>query len=632
MPPMKMRGDGRKAKDPKKTFLRLLGYMKPYLPRMILMVVCIILATVASVAGNGSLERLIEDFIKPMLKQENPDFGPLIGFLCLMGAIYLTGMLATFLSNYIMVPVGQGIQKTIRDSMFTHMQKLPIRYFDTHQVGDLMSRYTSDIDTLRQMITQSIPQCITSAVTIIVVFFAMLFTSPILTGIVIISVMGIFFITAKVAGHSAKFFIGQQRSLGAVNGYVEEMVGGQRVVKVFTHEETCKREFDQLNDTLRKNAFKAGAFGNMMGPVNNNLSYIQYSILAVVGALLVIGTQETMLTTGALVSFLLFSRTFNQPIGQVSNQINSIVMALAGAERIFEMLDEQVEEDNGYVTLVNAKADENGNITECDEHTGMWAWKHPHQADGSVTYTPLKGDITMYNVDFGYVPEKTVLHDVTLYANPGQKLAFVGATGAGKTTITNLINRFYDIADGKIRYDGININKIRKSDLRRSLGVVLQDTNLFTGTVMDNIRYGNLTATDEECIQAAKLANAHDFITRLPDGYDTMLTGNGASLSQGQRQLIALARAAVADPPVMILDEATSSIDTRTEALVQKGMDALMKGRTTFVIAHRLSTVMNSDCIMVLDHGRIIERGSHDELIAQKGTYYQLYTGAFELE
>ena len=631
MPPMRMRGDGRKAKDPKKTFFRLLSYLKPYTPRLIGMVVCILLSTVATVASNGSLESLIEDFIKPMLAQKTPDFGPLIGFLCRMACIYLAGMAATFLSNWLMVPVGQGIQKNIRDTLFTHMQTLPIRYFDTHPVGDIMSRYTSDIDTLRQMIAQAIPQCITSAITIVVVFFAMLFTSPILTLIVIVSVILIFFITAKVAGHSAKFFIGQQKSLGAVNGYVEELVGGQRVVKVFTHEDTCKKEFDELNDQLRANAFKAGAFTNMMGPVNNNLSYIQYSILAVVGSLLVISSGETLLTTGKLVSFLLFSRTFNQPIGQVSNQINSIIMALAGAERIFDLLDEQPEEDHGYVTLVNAKRDENGELTECDHRTGMWAWKHPH-GDGTLTYTAMRGDVRMKEVDFGYVPEKIVLHDISLYAEPGQKVAFVGATGAGKTTITNLINRFYDIADGKIRYDDININKIKKSDLRHSLGVVLQDVNLFTGTVMENIRYGRLDATDEECIAAAKLANAHSFIEMLPDGYQTVLEGDGSGLSQGQRQLISIARAAVADPPVMILDEATSSIDTRTEALVQKGMDGLMKGRTVFVIAHRLSTVQNSDVIMVLDHGHIIEKGTHDQLIAQKGNYYRLYTGAFELE
>ncbi len=631
MPPVKLRGDGRKAKNPKQTFLRLLGYMKPYKWRMIGMVVCIILSTLASVASNASLSTLIEDIIKPMLGEASPSFAPLISFLCMMAGLYLVGILASFLQQRLMIRVGQGIQKDIRDSLFAHMQKLPIRYFDTHPVGDLMSRYTNDIDTLRQMISQAIPQCIQSAITIIVVFFAMLFTSPILTAIVIVSIFGILFITKAVASRSARFFIGQQKSLGAVNGYVEEMIHGQRVVKVFCHEETANREFDGLNDELRSNAFKAGAFANMMGPVNNNLSYIQYSILAIVGGLLVIGSGGKLLNTGKLVSFLLFSRTFNQPIGQVSNQINSIVMALAGAERIFELMDEEPEEDTGYVTLVNAYIDGNGNITECAQHTGQWAWKHPHR-DGTLTYTELKGDITMYNVDFGYVPEKTVLHDVTLYANPGQKIAFVGATGAGKTTITNLINRFYDIDDGKVRYDGININKIKKPDLRRSLGVVLQDTNLFTGTVMDNIRYGKLDATDEECIRAAQLANAHDFITRLPEGYNTMLTGNGARLSQGQRQLIAIARAAVADPPVMILDEATSSIDTRTEKLVQDGMDALMHGRTVFVIAHRLSTVMNSDCIMVLDHGRIIERGTHQDLIAQKGTYYQLYTGVFELE
>jgi len=632
MPPVRMRGDGRKAKDPKKTFLRLLSYIKPYKANMIGVVVTIILSAAIQVLSNGSLRLLIDEYVTPMLSQQTPDYGPLIRFLFVMAGIYLVGLVSAFLHHWLMVPVGQGVQKTIRDQTFTHMQRLPIRYFDTNSTGDIMSRYTSDIDTLRQMISQAIPQCINSVITILVVFFAMLFTSPILTVVVILTLVGVLYITKTVAGKSARFFIGQQKALGAVNGYVEELVNGQRVVKVFCHEDTCQKEFNALNDELRINAFKAGAFANMMGPVNNNLSYFQYSILAIVGGLLVIASNGNLLTTGALVSFLLFSRTFNQPIGHISNQINAIVMALAGAERIFELMDQEPETDEGYVTLVNAKEDENGQLVECAERTGRWAWRHPHKAEGTVTYTEVKGDITMFNVDFAYVPEKTVLQDVTLYAHPGQKIAFVGATGAGKTTITNLINRFYDIADGKIRYDNININKIRKADLRRSLGIVLQDTNLFTGTVMENIRYGKLDATDEDCIQAAKIANAHDFITRLPNGYQTELTGNGASLSQGQRQLIAIARAAVADPPVMILDEATSSIDTRTEALVQKGMDALMRGRTTFVIAHRLSTVRNSDCIMVLDHGRIIERGTHDDLIAEKGTYYRLYTGAFELE
>ena len=631
MPPVHMRGDGRKAKNPKQTITRLLGYMKPYRKTLVIVVLCILLASFAQAASSKSLEYVIDDYIKPLLGQSSPDFAPLVRFLCVMAVIYLTGMVSAFAYNFLMVKVGQGTQKHIRDTMFRHMQRLPIRYFDTHPAGDVMSRYTGDIDTLRQMISQAIPQCISSIATLVTVFVMMLITSPILTGVVLITSFGILMVTKTVAGNSAKYFIGQQRSLGAVNGYVEEMVSGQRVVKVFCREETCKREFDEIAEKLRLNAFKAGSFTNMMGPVNNNLGYLQYTILAVIGGLLAIASGETLISLGGLVSFLALSRSFNMPIGQVSNQINAIVMALAGAERIFQLMDEEPEQDEGYVTLVNAKKDENGNLTECSERTGIWAWKHPH-GDGTLTYTELKGDITMYNVDFGYVPEKQVLYDVTLYAHPGQKLAFVGATGAGKTTITNLINRFYDIADGKVRYDGININKIRKSDLRRSLGIVLQDTNLFTGTVMENIRYGRLDATDEECIAAAKTANAHDFITRLPKGYDTELTGNGAQLSQGQRQLIAIARAAVADPPVMILDEATSSIDTRTEALVQKGMDALMKGRTTFVIAHRLSTVRNSDCIMVLDHGHIIERGTHADLIAEKGTYYQLYTGAFELE
>ena len=632
MPPVKMSGDGRMAKDPKKTISRLLSYLGQYKATLVVVVVCIILAAVAQSASSSSLGTLVDDYINPMLTQTDPDFGPLIRFLTMMACIYLMGMVSSFLYNFLMVRVGQGTQKKIRDDMFIHMQTLPIRYFDTHPAGDIMSRYTSDIDTLRQMLSQSIPQCISSAATLIVVFIALVITSPILTVVLALTVSAILFVTKVVAGRSARFFIGQQKTLGAVNGYVEEMINGQRVVKVFCREEACKREFDEINEQLRRNAFQAGAYSNVMGPVNNNLGYLQYAILAIVGGLLAIYSEGQLLTIGKLISFLTLSRTFNQPISQISNQINSIVMALAGAERIFELLDEEPEQDNGYVKLVNANIDENGVITESAERTGRWAWKHPHKAEGTVTYTELKGDITMFNVDFGYTPEKTVLHDVTLYAKPGQKIAFVGATGAGKTTITNLINRFYDIADGKIRYDNININKIRKTDLRRSLGMVLQDTNLFTGTVMDNIRYGKLDATDEECIYAAKLANAHDFITRLPQGYNTVLTGNGGRLSQGQRQLLSIARAAVADPPVMILDEATSSIDTRTEKLVQDGMDALMKGRTVFVIAHRLSTVRNSDCIMVLDHGRIIERGTHDDLIAQKGTYYQLYTGAFELE
>ena len=632
MPGPGMRGDGRMASNPKKTLLRLLSYMKSYIPLLLFVFLCIIATSVAQAQGNRALGPLVDDYILPMVSSGSTDFGALKAYLLKLACIFLFGALGSFLFNYLMVGVTQGVQKTIRDDLFAKMQRLPLRYFDSHPAGDIMSRYTSDIDTLRQMISQSIPQCVSSLVTLVVVLWNLIDTSLVLTVVMFFTVALIIYTTKVLAKKSAKFFIGQQKSLGAVNGYIEEMISGQKVVKIFNHEEVCKEQFDELNETLRANAYNAGKFSNMLGPINNNLGYIQYAILAVVGGIICIKSDGSMLTLGSLMAFMVLSRSFNMPISQISNQINAIVMALAGAERIFALMDEEPEQDQGYVTLVNAQIDEDGTIHECPQHTGHWAWRHPHQADGNVTYTELKGDITMEHVDFGYVPEKTVLHDVTLYAHPGQKIAFVGATGAGKTTITNLINRFYDIADGKIRYDGINVNKICKPDLRRSLGVVLQETNLFTGTVMDNIRYGKLDATDEECIHAAKLSNADDFITRLPDGYNTMLTSNGGNLSQGQRQLIAIARAAVADPPVMILDEATSSIDTHTEALVQAGMDALMKGRTVFVIAHRLSTVRNSDCIMVLDHGRIIERGTHEDLISQKGTYYQLYTGAFELE
>ena len=630
-PPHRMHGPFKKARDPKKTLLRILSYLKHYIPNLITVMLCIVASAVASTVGSTALGSLVDDYILPLVGSGSADFTALWNYILMLAGIFLVGIIANFLQNYLMVPVTQGVQKTIRDETFSKMQQLPIRYFDSNTAGDIMSRYTSDIDTMRQLISMSIPQAFASVVTLVAVLTAMLRESWMLTIVTMFTVSGVFFVTKYLAGKSGKFFAGQQKSLGAVNGYIEEMITGQKVVKVFNHENIAKEEFDKLNEQLYNNAYSAGKFSNMMGPINNNLGYVQYSILAIVGGIIVVASEGSMLSLGSLMAFMILSRNFNQPINQISGQLNAIIMALAGAERVFDLMDEPPEQDEGYVTLVNCHIAEDGTITECVERTGHWAWRHPH-GDGTLTYAELKGDITMFNVDFGYVPEKQVLYDVTLYARPGQKIAFVGATGAGKTTITNLINRFYDIADGKIRYDGININKIKKTDLRRSLGVVLQDTNLFTGTVMDNIRYGRLDATDEECIEAAKLANAHDFITRLPQGYDSELTNNGANLSQGQRQLIAIARAAVADPPVMILDEATSSIDTRTEKLVQDGMDKLMQGRTTFVIAHRLSTVMNSDCIMVLDHGHIIERGSHEDLIAEKGTYYQLYTGAFELE
>ncbi len=633
MPRPRMRhGDDRKARNPKKTLFRLLSYLKKYLPILCIVLVCILVHAFSQITGSTALGDLVDNFILPMVATGSTDFGPLVQFIVKIACIFVLGILASFFQSYLMVGVTQGVQKTIRDELFTKMQRLPLKYFDSNTAGNIMSRYTNDIDTLRQMVSQSIPQAVSSIVTLVVVFAAMVMESWILTIVTLITVAGIFMVTKYLVGKSSTYFIGQQQSLGALNGYIEEMITGQKVIKVFNHEEVCKEEFDKLNDELQHNAFSAGKFSNMMGPINNNLGYVQYAILAIVGGIIVVQSDSQLLSLGSLMTFMTLSRNFNQPINQISNMLNSIIMALAGAERVFDLMDEEPEVDEGYVELVNAKISEDGTITEVPEHTGHWAWKHFHKADGTTTYAELQGDIVMDMVDFSYVPGKLVLEDICLYAHPGEKIAFVGATGAGKTTITNLINRFYDLADGKIRYDNINVNKIKKADLRRSLGVVLQETNLFTGTVMDNIRYGKLDATDEECIQAAKLANAHDFIERLPEGYNTMLTGNGASLSQGQRQLIAIARAAVADPPVMILDEATSSIDTRTEKLVSKGMDALMHGRTVFVIAHRLSTIMNSDCIMVLDHGHIIERGTHDDLIAQKGTYYQLYTGVFELE
>lgn len=620
----------RRPKSVKKTVKRLMSYVTgQYRAQFLLVLVFIILSAAAGVAGSLFIQVLIDDYITPLLSQANPVFTRLLYALLKMAGIYLVGVIATLLYNRMMVTIAQGVLKKIRDEVFSHMQGLPIKYFDTHTHGDIMSIYTNDIDTLRQMISMSIPQVFSSIVTIVAVFCAMLVTSIYLTLFVIVSIGLMMIVTKKIGGKSASFFIKQQQSLGKLDGYIEEMVNGQKVIKVFCHEKQAKNQFDELNSELCKNATEANRYANIFMPVMMNLGNLQYVLIAIIGGTLAI-SGVSHLTLGAIASFLQLSKSFTGPINQVSQQINSIVMALAGAERIFTLMDEKEEKDDGYVTLVNARYD-GDTLAETNKRTGIWAWKHPH-GDGTVTYTRLTGDVRLYDVDFGYEEGKPVLHDITVYAEPGQKVAFVGATGAGKTTITNLINRFYDIADGKIRYDGININKIKKNDLRRSLGIVLQDTNLFTGTVMENIRYGRLEATDEEVYEAAKLANADGFISRLPQGYNTILTGDGANLSQGQRQLLSIARAAVADPPVMILDEATSSIDTRTEAIVQKGMDRLMHGRTVFVIAHRLSTVQNSDVIMVLDHGRIIERGSHEKLIEEKGKYYQLYTGAFELE
>ena len=597
--------------------------------QFVVVLICILLSAVANVAGSMFLKSLIDDYISPLLLQASPVFTGLLHALMSMAVIYLIGIATTFVYNWLMVSISQGVLKKVRDEMFAHMQKLPIRYFDTHTHGDLMSHFTNDTDTLRQAVSQSLPQMFSAVITVVAVFIAMITTSIPLTVLVLLCVAGMLLVSRKVAGKSRRYFIRQQASLGSLNGYIEEMVHGQKVIKVFCHEEKAKEEFDRLNGELFEDADAANKYANILMPIMGNMGHLQYVLVAVVGGALALSGISS-LTLGAIAAFLQLSRSFSQPISQMSQQFNSVVMALAGAGRIFALMDEEPETDEGYVSLVNAR-EENGVLCETEEHTGLWAWKHPH-GDGSVTYTKLTGDVRFFDVDFAYEEDKTVLHGVTLYAEPGQKVALVGATGAGKTTITNLLNRFYDIADGKIRYDGININKIHKSDLRRSLGIVLQDTNLFTGTVAENIRYGKPDATDEEVRAAARLANADGFIERLPEGYNTMLNGAGAGLSQGQRQLLSIARAAIADPPVMILDEATSSIDTRTEAIVQKGMDGLMKGRTVFVIAHRLSTVQNADAILVLDHGEVIERGSHDSLIQEKGVYYRLYTGAFELE
>lgn len=629
---------GPKAKNTKGTLLRLFKFLfKYYKTYLIIVAVCIFLSALAGTVSSLFLNQLLLVIGDGINTGFNSVSGRLMQVIGLMIGFYALGVITTFIYSQLMAVVTQGFLDKMRQNMFGSMQNLPIKYFDTHTHGDIMSYYTNDIDTLRQLISQSIPQLLTSFLTIVALLFYMLFLSVWMTLVVFLGVFAMTMVTKKIGGNSARYFVKQQKAIGVVEGYIEEMMNGQKVVQVFCHEEESKKDFDRINDQLFKDAESANIFANILMPIMGNIGNILYVLIAFIGGILIIANAPNLSLSGQAISvavvvpFLNMTRQFTMSISQVSQQINSVVMAMAGTERIFELMDEKPETDDGYVTLVNANIDENGNITESGKRTGIWAWRHPHH-DGTVTYTRLMGDVRLFDVDFGYVPDKIVLHNIDIYAEPGQKIAFVGATGAGKTTITNLINRFYDIADGKIRYDGININKIKKADLRRSLGVVLQDVNLFTGTVMDNIRYGRLDATDEECIAAAKLANAHGFIEMLPEGYNTVLKGDGSGLSQGQRQLISIARAAVADPPVMILDEATSSIDTRTEAIVQKGMDRLMQGRTVFVIAHRLSTVQNSDVIMVLDHGRIIERGSHKKLIEEKGKYYQLYTGAFELE